>query len=178
MSDEVRVIDWDAIERDYRAGIKTLREIAGEHEISHVAINKRAKKHEWTRDLSAKIEQKREELVTKASVTSLVTKSDEVTIIKTAAELQAGVILVEREEIKRLGEHADSLEAQLDKSGEDLRTNATVTKQIVEIREKIINMRRRNFGINDNANGEANKPDVSKLAAMSPADAYKAMISA
>ncbi len=33
--------DWEAIELDYRAGIKTLRQIAGEHGITHDAVNKR-----------------------------------------------------------------------------------------------------------------------------------------
>jgi len=154
---EARNIDWDAIERDYRAGILTLREIAAQHDITHGAVNKRAKKYEWSRDLSAKIEQKREELVSKAAVSSSVSKTDEVSIIKSAAELQAGALLVEREEIKALGEHADRLEANLVEFNDDIKTQAIVTKQVVEIREKIINLRRRNFGINDNANGDADK---------------------
>lgn len=44
-----KTIDWVAIEVDYRAGIKTLREIAGEHGITHPAITKRAKRHGWER---------------------------------------------------------------------------------------------------------------------------------
>jgi hypothetical protein len=50
--------DWDRIELDYRAGIKTLREIADEQGITHGAINKRAKRDGWVRDLSAKIRAK------------------------------------------------------------------------------------------------------------------------
>lgn len=60
-----RQIDWEKIELDYRAGIKTLRQIADEHGISHVAINKRAKRDGWVRDLSAKIDKKADELVRK-----------------------------------------------------------------------------------------------------------------
>lgn len=44
--------DWEKIELDYRAGIKTLTQIAAEHGISHVAIIKRAKRDGWERDLS------------------------------------------------------------------------------------------------------------------------------
>ena len=36
--------DWEKIEADYRAGIKTLRQIAGEHGVTHGAINKRAQR--------------------------------------------------------------------------------------------------------------------------------------
>lgn len=43
--------DWEHIELDYRAGVKTLRPIAAEHGITHGAINKRAKRDGWERDL-------------------------------------------------------------------------------------------------------------------------------
>lgn len=36
--------DWEGIETAYRAGVMSLREIASQHSISHVSINKRAKK--------------------------------------------------------------------------------------------------------------------------------------
>ena len=71
---EKKFVDWELIERDYRAGIKTLRQIAEERGVSHVAINKRAKKDGWSRDLTQKIQQKAQELVTKAEVTKAVTK--------------------------------------------------------------------------------------------------------
>lgn len=50
-----RAVDWEAIERDYRAGIKTLRQIAEEHEITHGAVNKRAKAGGWVRGLKAAV---------------------------------------------------------------------------------------------------------------------------
>lgn len=67
-------IDWDRIEVDYRAGIKTLRDIASEHDISHVSVNKRAKRDGWVRDLTAKIQAKAAELVTRSMVTNSGTK--------------------------------------------------------------------------------------------------------
>ena len=41
--------DWERIELDYRAGIKTLRQIADGSGVSHVAVSKRAHKHGWER---------------------------------------------------------------------------------------------------------------------------------
>lgn len=60
--------DWDKIELDYRAGIKSLRQIGTEHGISEGAIRKRAKRDEWTRDLSERIQDKAEQLVRKEAV--------------------------------------------------------------------------------------------------------------
>jgi hypothetical protein len=49
---------WNVVEAEYRAGIKSLRTIAAEHDISEGAIRKRAKKEEWARDLAASIKEK------------------------------------------------------------------------------------------------------------------------
>lgn len=43
-------VDWERVEADYCAGIKSLREIAAEHPgTNHVAITRMAKKHGWVR---------------------------------------------------------------------------------------------------------------------------------
>ena len=68
----VRHIDWEIIERDYRAGIKTLRQIATENGITHGAVNKRAKADGWDRNLQAKIQAKVEAKVSKALVSKSV----------------------------------------------------------------------------------------------------------
>lgn len=70
-----KVIDWERVEIDYRTGIKTLRDIADEHGISHGAINKRAKRDGWVRDLTAKIQAKAAELVSKSAVSKEVSKT-------------------------------------------------------------------------------------------------------
>lgn len=49
--------DWEAIEREYRAGQLSVSEIGRQHGVSHTAINKRAKKEGWTRDLTQKVRQ-------------------------------------------------------------------------------------------------------------------------
>jgi uncharacterized protein YjcR len=63
-----RQIDWERIELDFRAGFKTLREIAGEHGITHRAIQKRAQRDGWDRDIQAKIHARAKVLVAKESV--------------------------------------------------------------------------------------------------------------
>jgi hypothetical protein len=40
----VKEIDWELIERDYRAGVLSVREVAASQGITHGAINKRAKR--------------------------------------------------------------------------------------------------------------------------------------
>lgn len=44
-----KAIDWIGIERDYRAGIMGVREIARWYGISDTAIHKKARENDWTR---------------------------------------------------------------------------------------------------------------------------------
>ncbi len=101
-SDDKRVPDWRSIEREYRAGIKTLRQIAEEHGITHGAINKRAKQEDWPRDLSAKIKAAAEAKVSKAMVSKSVSKQDLVTerqVVEANAEIVAQADLINRKDV-------------------------------------------------------------------------------
>jgi hypothetical protein len=52
---ERKVIDWEMIEREYRAGQLSTRQIAKQADVSEAAIRKRAKAHGWDRDLSEQV---------------------------------------------------------------------------------------------------------------------------
>ena len=103
-ANEKPIADWEKIEADYRAGIKTLREIAGDHGITEGAIRKRAKRDGWERDLSAKIQQKAEALVRKESVRSEVRTESAISereIIDANAQAIVSVRLGQRKDIQR-----------------------------------------------------------------------------
>ena len=50
--------DWESIERDYRAGVLSIREVGKLHEISEGAVRKKAKALGWERDLTDKVNEK------------------------------------------------------------------------------------------------------------------------
>lgn len=122
MSEDKKPIDWEAIERDYRADIKSLRQMADEYGCSHVAIKKRADKEGWTKDLSAKIKAKAVEKVNSEAVNSEVNaerKIAEKEVIEANAELQKSIILAHRKDIKRSREVAIALLAELESQTND-----------------------------------------------------------
>lgn len=99
-----KVPNWEQIELDYRAGIKTLRQIAADHGITDGAVRKRAKRDDWSRDLSKKIKAKSEELVRKELVRSEVRTEKRISekqTIDANAHLAASVHLAQRKDIKR-----------------------------------------------------------------------------
>ena len=52
---ERKHVDWESVERDYSAGLLSLREIGDKHNVAHQVIARKAKKEEWARDLREKI---------------------------------------------------------------------------------------------------------------------------
>lgn len=115
--------DWERIEIDYRAGVKTLRQIADEHNVSHTAIRNRAKKHGWDRDLSAKIKQKADALVSKAVVSSQVSAETKITereVVEANALAITQIRLSHRTDIQRARRLAMALLEELEQeTGQD-----------------------------------------------------------
>lgn len=135
-SESVKSPDWVQIEVDYRAGIKPLRQIAEEHGISHVAIAKRAKRDEWTRDIAARIQAQADAKVTKAAVNSLVTKEQrtvtEQVVIEANAELQYQIRMRHRKGLDRL----TSVKDQLLDHVESVVRNLPELDQVIEMLRK------------------------------------------
>lgn len=89
-------VDWEAIEREYRAGQLSVREIGAQFGVSHTAINKKATALGWTRDLAKAVRQK----VSDALVSSEVSTANAHEAVETAAA--RGVELV-RQHRRSLG---------------------------------------------------------------------------
>lgn len=108
--------DWEAIESAYRAGLMSIREIASQHGITHGAINKRAKRDGWERDLKAKIKAKADALVSKREVSRQVsteTATNDRILIEANAEVIANVRMEHRGDIRRARNIARSLFSEL-----------------------------------------------------------------
>lgn len=119
--EEIKKVDWAKIQNDYRANIKSNRTLAEEHGISETAIRKRAKKENWERDLTEKIEFKFKALVRSESakeVRSEVRTSEEILtekeIVEANAQLQANIILNHRSVLRKKRSLHDKLEAELE----------------------------------------------------------------
>lgn len=127
-------VDWVAIERDYRANVLSLREIAAKHGMSptsgHVQIARHAKNADppWTRDLQAKIQAKAEAMVAKRAVREeqlKAGKAQEAAIIDANAQAIADVRLAHRSDIRsarelgaKLRQHLEHVAANADLYGQ------------------------------------------------------------
>ena len=102
MAAEKKIVDWELVEKHFRAGIKTVRQLAAEFGISHTAIQKRSAKFSWSRDLTEKIHQTTKNMVATQVVAKSVateTKLSDAATIKAYSEVAASVDLMQRDDL-------------------------------------------------------------------------------
>ena len=116
MAAKAKVVDWASVEADYRAGTLTDRANGAKHGISHGAVQQRAKRDGWTKDLSKRIAAAREAKVAKLAVAKQPSQIDLATekqVVDANANLQTGVIIRQRKDIQGLMETIGALAGEL-----------------------------------------------------------------
>lgn len=111
-----KVVDWEAVELQYRAGIRSLKDIGSEFGVSDAGIIKRAKRDGWSRDLKAKIQAKAEAKVREAAVSAEVsaqTKVREQAVVEANAEAVFRVRMSHRTDIAETRELFRAMLAEL-----------------------------------------------------------------
>lgn len=105
MPAKAKSVDWVAVKAQYEAGVRALRDIGEEFGVSAQAILKRAKKEDWTRDLSARIKAKTEAKVNKAMVNALVNSEQknitDAMIVEVESEVAARIQMSHRQAVPR-----------------------------------------------------------------------------
>ena len=110
-------IDWERVEADYCAGVKSIREIARENGVSDRAVRDKAKANDWTRDVSAKVAAKAGKLLrTEELRTQLRSEkqASEKEIVAASAQAIVNVKLSHRKSISRQRELVERLLAELE----------------------------------------------------------------
>lgn len=103
-------IDWEAIEREYRAGQLSIVEIAAIHRLSRAAIQKRAKAKGWKRDLAERVRK----AVAEKLVAPEVAVADDNATVEMAAERGAQVQRLHQKRAARLQTIVDALATKLE----------------------------------------------------------------
>ena len=131
-------IDWERIEPEWRAGIKSVLQIAADYiektgtNVSHTAINKHFKTLKVPRDLSAKVRAKADAIVSASMVSGVVsteTTATDSVIIQDNAIVIAQIRLSQRKDITRSRTLVMSLLTELEEST----VNIELYKQLGEL---------------------------------------------
>lgn len=114
---EKKTIDWDLVEADWRAGIKTKQQMAVQYGVSRAAMDKRFTKLGITRNLGDKIRAKAQSIVAHAAMPDPapdLPPAQERDIIEANAAMQSEIILSHRTDIQRARKLSMSLLSELE----------------------------------------------------------------
>lgn len=110
-------VDWERVEADYCAGVKSLREIAAEHGITEGTIRARAKKNDWPRNVAAKVAAKAEKILRNDALRSELRTEKTISereLVEASAQAIVNVKLSHRKSISRQRELVERLLQELE----------------------------------------------------------------
>jgi hypothetical protein len=170
-------IDWEAVERDYRTGRFTLRELEAKHGAGYAKISKRAKDNGWTKDLADAVRQATTAALIAEVATERATEGQKAatTVVLAAAELNKQVILGHRKHAINAREAMDAARAKLVALGDsvaDIREAATFASAVESLSrtaKNVIEIERTAFGLDD-PNKPPEKPAPVDFAAIPEGD--------
>lgn len=127
-----RRTDWEAVERDYRTGRFTLRELEAKHGAFNSSIARKAKKDGWTQDLSIAIKQATQAKLTEAMVSNVASEGaqKDSNAVLAAAEINKQVILAHRTGLQALTDVKRSLLNQIAQASELMPDLADVIEMV------------------------------------------------
>lgn len=145
--------DWEAIEREYRAGQLSIAELARQHNLSRQAIIKRAKRDGWVRDLAAEVRK----VVSAKLVTDGVTSDNARGTVELAAARAVEVVRSHRRALSqlnaigdilanRLAQHLDGVVADGPGLG-DKESPADMLEKLSRTRQRAIQLERQAFSL-------------------------------
>ena len=154
---ERKHVDWESVERDYSAGLLSLREIAAKYGVDESGIRYKAKRNGWTRDLSKKIEQRTEDKLRKDLLRSELRSENTISekeVIEANAQVIVNIKLGHRTSIKKVNSLVESLLDEIEtlnesKSVENLPMRVDATKKLMDTLKTSIDKERQAFGIVD-----------------------------
>ena len=139
--------DWEAIEREYRAGALSIREIARQHGCSDPAIIKRAKKHGWKRDLTEKVRKQVSAKLVSTEVSTANVSEDE--IVDAAAKRGVEVVRSHRKLIGNTINLAERLINEAKEQKLDAKNHSALFRTISQGLAKVIPLERQAFNLDD-----------------------------
>jgi hypothetical protein len=149
MSEKRSRIDWDAIEPHYRAGIRSLKDIAAEFECSDAGILKQAKKMGWTRNLIGKIKARADAKVTAALVRAETGEAKPLTeaiAVEIEANVQSRIRIAHQTTLTNLRAQAEALLGELVLESK-FKDKVFGLKALVEAVAKLVPLERQAYGV-------------------------------
>lgn len=125
-------VDWEAVERDYRLGKYSLRELEAKHGANNAAISRKVKSEGWTKDLSEAVNQATNARLMQEMVSKEISANQQSvsTAVLAVAEVNTRVILGHRTGLQRITAVKERLLDQIEQAAAQMPDLAEVIELV------------------------------------------------
>ena len=158
-----RAPDWEALEREYRTGCFSNRQLGDKHGCTEGAIRSRAKRFNWQKDLTNQVRKATQEKLLREGVRTQNAEED-AAIIEDAAATRAAVVLRHRGAVARDHDRLEKLSVKLDgilksiTGIKEIEAAQSVLESMARTRARLIPLERQAFNLGDGDSGGDDKP--------------------
>lgn len=157
-----RRYDWEAIEAEYSAGMKSVSAIAREYGLTEGGVRKRAKRYGWQRDLSKSVRSAVQAKLVRGECPPSETRTDS-DIVDDASDEITQVVIGHRKDIREWRGIAKKLAATLMVLDPDASNHDKYARSLnagIDALGKAIKMERQSYGMDDEKSGDAPHEDA------------------
>ncbi len=147
MKKKTKQIDWETIEREYRAGMLSIREVARRHSVDHSYLLRLAKKRGWTRDLTEKVKRAVTTKLVTTSVTTPNARDEE--IIDAESNRVVQVATLHRVDIQLQRGIAADLLTELKSNAASLKERSEIFRNLTQAAARYIPLERQAWNLNE-----------------------------
>lgn len=162
--------DWEAIEAEYSAGVKSIRAIADDHAVTEGAIRKRAKRHGWQRDLSNSVRSAVKSKLVRTSGTHSDVRTD-ADIIDSASDEITQVVVGHRKHIATFKGITGKLAVTLSDMDADESNHGDFARSLnsgVDALGKLIKLERQAYNMDDDSKDDDTKTFEQLMQSVAP----------
>lgn len=160
MTEPRKLVDWEAVEADYRCGQLTLRQIGDKHGTKAPTIIRRAKLGGWTKDRAVEIDQRTKAALQEAAAAEYVRNAVEqaeqrgisverrsISAVEAATALNVRIIEGQRKDIQFARGIAQKLFEELGTDGETVHVRATTMQRLTSTMDMLTKLERQAYSI-------------------------------
>lgn len=127
-------IDWELIEKEYRLGQSTLRQLASTHKVQPSAISRKAKKENWVQDKSGAVKALSEAQLLLSNNRKATIKATEPTVadIQVAATVRTNIVLAHRSDAQRARSLTMKLLSELEQQTDGLELFQQLSELLID----------------------------------------------
>lgn len=149
--------DWEAVERDYRAGLLSIRNLAARHGVPESTVRSKAKTEGWQRDLSESVRSATRAKLSRNASRTEAAQIDDAQVIEEASTEAASLVFSHRHAITRWRGISERLADTLSSVGVNENNHGDFARSLnagIDALGKAIKLERQAYGMDEEKSDE------------------------